>query len=85
MSYIKQGQSKCKRLNSDTEWIDITFWGLKGAEKESDFLIPYLTNNALICFQDLQQSVFNAEMIEEQSLEVNMVHLLHILWNNEIT
>ena len=37
------------------------------------------------CFQDLQQSVFNAEMIEEQSLEVNMVHLLHILWNNEIT
>ena len=63
----------------------LLIWSNFRLDEESDFLIPYSTNNALICFQDLQQSVFNAEMIEEQSLEVNMVHLLHILWNNEIT
>ena len=36
--------------------------------------------------QDLQQSVFNAEMIEEQSFEVNMVsHIKHISTNTKQT
>ena len=40
--YIKKGQSKCKRQNS--EWIDITFCGLKRSNKNSDLLIPDSTN-----------------------------------------
>ena len=37
-----------------------------------------------LIFQDLQQSVFNAEMIEEQGFDVNMVCLIkHISYGKE--